>query len=165
MGKMFIDHGDFIELKIIGYKRNGSVLFDKEDLPIVKQYEWHINSNGYAVNRNTWRKNNHNTIRLHRLIMNYDGEHDIDHINGNKLDNRKANLRICTRAENLWNTIRQRHKMHNISHTRGLYRVEVMRNGVRYRSPFFHTLKAAIEHRIVVMKNLPYYLSLAKGEA
>jgi hypothetical protein len=42
---------------------------------------------------------------MHRQIMNFPKDKEIDHINGNGLDNRRCNLRICTVAENQHNQI------------------------------------------------------------
>lgn len=50
-------------------------------------------------------------FRIHRIIMGChkgDGK-VVDHINSNKLDNRKCNLRICTQAENTLNRKMSRH--------------------------------------------------------
>lgn len=40
---------------------------------------------------------------IHRAVMRYPKGMDVDHINGNPLDNRKVNLRVCTRSENAMN--------------------------------------------------------------
>lgn len=39
-------------------------------------------------------------VMMHRVILNYYGKMQIDHINGNGLDNRKENIRICTPSQN-----------------------------------------------------------------
>lgn len=70
-------------------------IIDLEDVDKVKYIKWRINCNGYVMNNSR-----HNWF-LHRLILNVDTY--VDHINGNRLDNRKCNLRICTKQENKMN--------------------------------------------------------------
>lgn len=66
-----------------------------EDLPIVTEYTWYLNKNGYA--RET------SGEYFHRIVMNVTGDYVIDHINRNKLDNRRCNLRICEKIDNSHN--------------------------------------------------------------
>lgn len=72
-------------------------LIDIEDIDKIKNSKWCKDKNNYVKNSNQ--------EYLHRIIM---GESDlfIDHINGNKLDNRKSNLRICCNADNLKNRVK-----------------------------------------------------------
>lgn len=80
------------------YGKGKFMLVDVEDVPKVAGIKWHLTDTGYAVNRT-----NGTNIRAHRLIMNTPIGMDTDHINRDKLDNRKSNLRVCTRSENLHN--------------------------------------------------------------
>lgn len=83
------------------------ILFDKEDYDDIKQYCWRIDKNGYVVtsvyNEKTNRYNR--LLQLHRFLMKCPNGFVVDHINGNKLDNRKENLRICTQSDNTKNHI------------------------------------------------------------
>ncbi len=90
-----------IEFKIpIGNK--GYSLVDEEDYENVIKYKWRL-SNGYAISDIKSRP-----ISLHRFILNSKKEDPIvDHINGNKLDNRKSNLRYVTYSQNAQNKFKQ----------------------------------------------------------
>lgn len=86
----------------IGYTDKGETFcVDIEDLDVVKEYHWIKNSRGYYVAHN---RNTDKTIRLHRLILNPPSDKVVDHINHDISDNRKSNLRVCTCAENAWNS-------------------------------------------------------------
>ena len=80
----------------------GEFLFDLTDLPMIKRYTWHLGKRGYPATH-VRRK----TVVLHRLLFpNMDG-YEIDHINGDKLDNRRSNLRPCTHQQNGFNQKRR----------------------------------------------------------
>lgn len=69
----------------------------------LKQYgylTWHLSDTGYAVRRNS---SEGGTVRLHRLVTNAPEGMVVDHLNGDRLDNRISNLRICTQADNTRN--------------------------------------------------------------
>ncbi|TXH18923.1 MAG: hypothetical protein E6R03_01310 [Hyphomicrobiaceae bacterium] len=76
---------------------DGSIsIIDDEDYDLVKNRNW-THSNGYVISCAYPEKG---TIYMHRLINKTPNGMSTDHINGNKLDNRKCNLRTCTHAEN-----------------------------------------------------------------
>lgn len=82
-----------------------TVLIDDEDEKIFQSYNWHISDSGYCVWRGI-KDGRKQTIRLHRLIAKPRNGLVVDHINRNKLDNRRKNLRCVTAAVNLKNTER-----------------------------------------------------------
>lgn len=78
------------------------ILVDDEDFAFVSQASWYCTKNGnnyYAANDSFFGKKTY----MHRLVSNASKGKDVDHINGNSLDNRKQNLRICTRQQNICN--------------------------------------------------------------
>ncbi len=90
----------------INHKRGiVEALFDLEDLSILQKIKSSIIlSKGYVAYVYTPKPEiGQRTIRIHRLVMNAPDNLQVDHINGNKLDNRKSNLRLCTNAENSQN--------------------------------------------------------------
>lgn len=74
-------------------------IVDDEDFELVSRFKWHSlkihnKPTGYAVSN----------VRMHRLIIDVPSDMYVDHINGDPLDNRRCNLRICTNAQNQQNT-------------------------------------------------------------
>lgn len=65
---------------------------DLEDVEKVSKYKWFINVQGYV--------NNNKIGRLHRFLLNAPKDKVVDHINGDKLDNRKCNIRLVTTSQN-----------------------------------------------------------------
>lgn len=90
--------------KMLLYNRNCEVvaetIIDKDDIPYVKDIKWHLDDKGYVVNRTR-----NITLKLHNYIMNHNDFTIlvVDHINNNRLDNRKSNLRIVTKNINSYN--------------------------------------------------------------
>jgi len=76
---------------------------DPEDKGLLDYYSVWIDHNGYAIcDKMINRKRSR--YRLHRLIMNcHEKDKEIDHINRDVLDNRKANLRIVSSGQNSFN--------------------------------------------------------------
>ena len=58
-------------------------------------YSWHLHSNGYAV-----RCNGGHSTYMHRIVINAPDKVWVDHIDGDKLDNRIENLRLCNASQN-----------------------------------------------------------------
>jgi len=79
-------------------------LVDDEDYERVMQFTWcasRCGNNYYAMR--PLKRSQPETRLMHRFILNAPPEKETDHINGDGLDNRRANLRLCTHAENLRN--------------------------------------------------------------
>ena len=74
-------------------------VIDADDFDKVSRLLWHVNNSGYAKSdiRNS-RVSTH--FLMHRLLTDCPDGSQVDHVNGDRLDNRKSNLRVCTAAEN-----------------------------------------------------------------
>ncbi len=78
-------------------------LFDEEDEKLVSAYTWYLNPAGYVIANGRDPK----LVYMHRLVMNAKKGQQIDHINGNKADNRKCNLRFSDQSQNRANSKKQ----------------------------------------------------------
>lgn len=100
-------------MKEIKLTRGKITLVDDEDYEWLNQYKWCYAGPGYAYRRT---RNNEKpapyTTVMHRQIMSFYGYDidglNIDHKNGNRLDNQKSNLRVATNNQNVFN--QRKHK-------------------------------------------------------
>ena len=94
---------EFYDTYVIGYTFNNIKFYiDLEDYNKIKSYCWYSNGSGYICAYNNVTKKE---IIMHRLIMNANNKLQVDHINHNKKDNRKNNLRLVTRQQNAMNHV------------------------------------------------------------
>ena len=128
------DHAEML----IRNKKNEIVavaLIDLDDVDKVSGHKWNVFP---ARNRIYIYSRHPQHTKLHRLILGYFGPKEIDHINQNPLDNRKANLRVVTRSENASNT-----NAKHIYRTGNSWRYEVVRYGKRFAKSGFKTYEDA----------------------
>jgi len=90
-------------MKKIKLTKGFEALVDDEDFEFLNRHSWYY-AHGYAVR--TIYDNNHKSyqLRMHRLLIDTPNGFDTDHINRDRLDNRKSNLRVATRSQNVANT-------------------------------------------------------------
>ena len=94
--------------KYIAGSKGDLAIVDDEDYPKLKMYNWSTTHYGHLCRGKRIGKKTIN-ILLHRYILgNIPDDLEVDHINGNPLDNRKENLRLCTHQQNMCN--KSRHK-------------------------------------------------------
>lgn len=89
-------------MKEIPLTKGMVALVDDEDYErIIEAGPWHAGARSQTFYAQSRKGGRH--VYMHRLIADaYPGQ-DVDHVNGEGLDNQKANLRLCTRAQNLGN--------------------------------------------------------------
>lgn len=81
----------------------GEAIVDDDDYPRLSRFRWYRLPNGYVATKT---KDGHH-LYMHREVMHTPPGKHTDHVDGNKLDNRKSNLRICSKSENLRNRGKQ----------------------------------------------------------
>ena len=98
-------------------------LVDDELYNELSKFNWSISKNGYAQRR-VKIGDKVSTVLMHRQIMEltFGDSICVDHINGNRLDNRKSNLRICSRTENNHN---MRISKRNKSGAKGVFHLTI----------------------------------------
>lgn len=135
------------------------ILFDDDDLDLVQSYQWHLHKSAHTNYARGYRKGEprggQKLVYMHRLIMlSAVGATSIwglgtDHINGNGMDNRRGNLRLCNQSQNNANrhvpqTKTSPYKGVHFDAATGRYRAEITKDGKRYRLGRFPTAEEAV---------------------
>jgi hypothetical protein len=126
------------------------VLIDEEDAHLLTEHNWRAYRYGKrqvyatcAVNRETQ--------YLHRMITEAPKGSVVDHINGNGLDNRRCNLRVCTHRDNIINSVRDPSPdtgFFGVERRRsGMWGARVKTLGVTHRSSGFSSAVEAAKER------------------
>lgn len=130
-------------------KKGEEFIIDTDDLDKVKPYCWRKDAYGYIVANS---KNCTNTIiQLHRIIMNPNKGELVDHINWDKSDNTKANLRICTKSQNNVNIKKKSNNTSGytgVKHSpNGKWKAQISLNNNRIHLGTFETIEGAVKAR------------------
>lgn len=137
-------------MKLIPLTKGRVALVDDQDYAELSKYSWCVDSKGYVKRVEVGEDGRSHAVAMHRQVMGCtrgDGR-QIDHANLNRLDNRRKNLRPCTRGQNKCNS--RKHK-NNRSGYKGVYaagkrwRAQIEANGKRVRLGRFDTPELAHE--------------------
>lgn len=143
---------------------NGKIaLCDDSDHAELLQYNWHEHSGGYAMRHGKNLTGRKRSYYMHRDILGLKKDEECDHINGDKLDNRRSNLRKATRSEQLVNGRPSR--LNRSCSWRGVYlrksgryqkkwRVRLVKNGQTYYGGSFATSRmSALAYNELAIKH------------
>lgn len=142
------------------------VIVDDEDYAFLSAWSWLCSSKGYAV-RYERTPVGRRQVRMHRVIMGLarGDVRQVDHRNGDPLDNRRSNLRVATHRQNMQN---RRSARGSASAYRGVYldrgrwRAEVTVDGRKYRiGRFVDELDAARAARSFRLERMPFSVEAA----
>lgn len=93
-------------LTLSGRHGTFDILIDDEDMQRVQQYSWYVAKDGYVRTIIALGGKRRHGLFLHRWLLNAPTGAYVDHINHNRQDNRKDNLRLCSKRMNCANKIK-----------------------------------------------------------
>ena len=135
-----------IEFDITG----GSVMIDDE-FDWLMDFRWHLTKQGYAVHfvnkrdSDFWGLAPRKAVYMHRVVTGAGDSEVVDHVNHNKTDNRRDNLRSCSQKENLQNQ-QSRRSYKGVFYLKGrkkCWQAIIVANGVRHYLGNFYTQEEA----------------------
>ena len=142
--------------RLIPLTRDRFAIVDAEDYEELNEYTWHIR----RAQRTEYAGTNEGKkyILMHRLLLGAPAGVVVDHRDGNGLNNRKSNLRLCSHQENMYN---QRPRLGTTSRFKGVhlikktkkYAAKIQKDGKRYcLGSFDDEIEAAVVYDIKAME-------------
>lgn len=156
-------------MREISLKNGRIAIIDDEDYEIVSQYRWYLlkgKNTEYACHKKTENAISLPTILMHRLVMNAPKGSQIDHINGDGLDNRKCNLRFCSHQENSRNSPKNwrgtsKYKGVGLCKRRKKWRARIKLNNKQVEIGCYNTeIEAATAYNMVALANFRQFARL-----
>lgn len=142
-------------MKELSLTQGKIALVDDSDYDWLSLTPWYYSGPGYAA-RDFTRNKEKISVYMHRLILNVTDDKEVDHIDGNKLNNTRGNLRVCSREENACNLKNRnggtsKYKGVYWDGSRGYYRVEINSKtyGDYYVGAFYSEDEAGLAYNLV----------------
>jgi hypothetical protein len=141
-------------------------LIDRSDYFLVQRYRWYAQRRTLSSGRVNWYvvandyssgRRSPKPVYMHQLVLSCEPPYEVDHGNGDGLDNRRANLQRVTHAQNTWN--RRKTVVPVSSRFVGVYRVNqrwvarIMVHGKLIHLGYFATEIEAYRARLFAEKN------------
>lgn len=119
---------------------------DDADYARLRWTQWRLTSEGYVIQSRS------PAVLLHRFLLDAQPGQIVDHRDGNKLNNTRANLRLVTNAQNIWNrsvAVDSRSGLRGIAWRadKGYWYVRLQANGKRVHLGYYNDLDLAIQVR------------------
>ena len=137
----------FVMSKEVKLTQGMTALIDDDDFERVNKIKWQVMKSRVGYYAQSAGKNK--TVLMHRFIMKTPKNMVCDHINHNTLDNRKSNLRNCTRSQNQMNRKTAKNKLGlkgvDYHAQNGKYRAQIQLFGKKIHIGYFDTKEEATE--------------------
>ena len=141
-------------MKTIALSGKHKNLFTKVDdkiYPFVAAYKWFLSHKGYAFHMVQNNKAKNQILYLHHVILPLKDGLQTDHINRDKLDNRRQNLRLVNNSGNQQNTGKQKNNVAGYKNIKRViyeyWQIKKTINGKTYSSKLYQNLKDAVKNR------------------
>ena len=137
--------------------RGEFALIDEQDYDLISQHRWYAVKTPHSYYAATSFKHTHK-IYMHRIILNPPTGLMVDHVNKNGLDNRRCNIRICTRSQNGINRESKHGSLSKFkgvtwNYRDGLWYATIKKNQVTHRlGAFKNEIDAAIAYDIAALE-------------